>query len=215
MDIAWLGHSCFRLAAADMVVVTDPYPAELGLRPDTRPASVVTVSNTHPNHSHWQGVAGGPKVFRSPGEYEYNGIAVRGVMTPLLEGKPHERRNVAYSIEIDGVNVCHLGDIDVPLTTREVDELKPVDVLLVPTGGGCTLNLDQVYQTLQDLAPRIIVPMHYAHERVDVPLDGVAPFLRRMSLDAPQPQPRLQATAASLPTDTRTVILNVQRRATE
>ena len=66
MDIAWLGHSCFRLSSADMVVVTDPYPAELGLRPDVRPASVVTVSNTHPNHSNWQGVAGEPRSSAPP-----------------------------------------------------------------------------------------------------------------------------------------------------
>ena len=214
MDIAWLGHSCFRLSSADMVVVTDPYPAGLGLRPDVRPASVVTVSNTHPNHSNWQGVAGEPKVFRSPGEYEYNGIAVRGVMTPLAPGRPQEQRNVAYSIEIDGVNICHLGDIDAPLATRQVDDLKPVDVLLVPAGGRCTLGVDQVHQTVQDLDPRIVVPMHHAHERVNVPLDPADAFLRRMGLDAVQPQARLQITPSSTPADVRLVLLTVQRRAT-
>ena len=34
MDITWLGHSCFRLHDADMTVVTDPYPASIGLRVD-------------------------------------------------------------------------------------------------------------------------------------------------------------------------------------
>ncbi len=214
MDIAWLGHSCFRLSSADMVVVTDPYPQELGLRPDNRPASVVTISNSHANHSNWEGVSGGPKVFNAPGEYEYNGIIVRGVMTPLSAGTPQDQRNVAYCIEIDNVNVCHLGDINTPLSTRQVDELKPVDVLLAPTGGHCTLSVDQVYQTLQDLDPRIVIPMHHAHERVEVPLDGVEVFLRRMGLDDVQPQARLQVTPSSLPSDVRIVVLSVQRRAT-
>ena len=31
MDITWLGHSCFRLHDAAMTVVTDPYPASIGL----------------------------------------------------------------------------------------------------------------------------------------------------------------------------------------
>ena len=144
-----------------MIVVTDPFPASLGLRPDTRPATVVTVSNTHPNHCAWQEVAGKPTVFSAPGEYEYNGVSVRGVMTPLPADAPQERRNVAYTIEIDNINICHLGDATSALTTQQMDELKPVDVLLAPTGGRCTLSLDQVFQTLQDLAPKIVIPMHH------------------------------------------------------
>ena len=114
MDITWLGHSCFRLHDADMVVVTDPYPASVGLRIDNRPASVVTVSNSHPNHNHAESIEGDPKVFSNPGEYEYNGVTARGVMTPLADGQSQEERNVAFSIEIGAINVCHLGDISMP-----------------------------------------------------------------------------------------------------
>ncbi len=78
MEITWLGHSCFRLRSEDLVVITDPHPASVGLRPDSRAATAVTVSNAHPNHSNWPEVSGEPKVFLNPGEYEYSGIAVRG-----------------------------------------------------------------------------------------------------------------------------------------
>ena len=80
------------------------------------------------------------------------------------EGQPNEERNVAFTIEIGGVNVCHLGDLSAPLTTRMMDELKPVDVVLVPVGGHCTLTMDEVYQTLQDLDAKIVIPMHYKTE---------------------------------------------------
>ena len=76
MDITWLGHSCFRLRSDDLVVLTDPYPLSLGLAPDTRPATVVTVSNTHPNHNSSEEVGGEPKAFMSAGEYEYSGVSV-------------------------------------------------------------------------------------------------------------------------------------------
>ena len=207
MDITWLGHACFRLRADDLVVLTDPYPVSLGLRPETRPATVVTVSNPHPNHSCWQGVAGEPKVFASAGEYEYSGVTVRGVMTPLPLEAPQEQRNVAYSIEMDGVNICHLGDIALPLTTRHVDELAPVDVLLVPTGGGCTLDLDQVLQIMQDLEPKIVVPMHHGDHGAGLSLQDVDVFLRRMGLSEVQAQPRLVVTASNLPADMRVVLL--------
>ncbi len=212
MDITWIGHSCFRLRADDLVVITDPFPASLGLRPDPRPATVVTVSNTHPNHSNWREVAGSPRVFDAPGEYEYSGVAVRGVMTSLRPDTPMEHRSVAYSIEIDRVNICHLGDIAVPLTPKQVDELAPVDVLLLPTGGGCTLELDQALQAMQDLNPKIVIPMHHSIEGINLPIQGVEVFLRSMGLDEVQPQPRLIVTAANLPADRRVVLLSTQAR---
>jgi len=212
MDITWLGHSCFRLHDADMVVVTDPYPAAIGLRVDNRPASIVTVSNPHPNHSASETLEGDYKIFTDPGEYEYDGVTARGVMTPLTEGQPVEERNVAFTIEIGGINVCHLGDIAAPLTTRMVDELKPVDVVLIPTGGHCTLTMDQVFQTLQDLDAKIAIPMHFKTEGTTVDIDPIDPFTQRMGLDEVQPQPRLVVTAANLGTDMRTVIMTSQGR---
>ncbi len=211
MDLVFLGHSSFRLHADGMVVVTDPFPEEIDLRMDARSAAVVTVSNTHPNHSAADTVAGEPRIFRAPGEYEYNGIIVRGVMTPLPSGVSHEHRNVAYTIEIDGVNVCHLGDLALPLATRQIDELKPVDVVLVPVGGHCAVNLDQALQTVQDLDPRIVIPMHFAHGQSGVSLDGPEGFLRRLGQDELQPQPRLVVTASNLPSDQRVNLLSPPR----
>jgi|TARA_B100000809_G_C15011652_1_gene485162 L-ascorbate metabolism protein UlaG (beta-lactamase superfamily) len=195
-----------------MTVVTDPYPASVGLRVDNRPAEIVTVSNTHPNHNNADGVDGGPKVFSNPGEYEFNGVTARGVMTPLAEGQPQEERNVAFTIEIGGINICHLGDISIPMTTRMIDDLKPIDVVLVPTGGHCTLDMDQVFQTLQDLDAKIVIPMHYKTEGINVEVDPIDNFVRRMGLDDVQPSPRLVVTSTNLGTDMRVVVMTSQGR---
>ena len=212
MDITWLGHSCFRLHDADMTVVTDPYPASVGLRVDNRPAEIVTVSNPHPNHSNSEAIDGDPKLFNNPGEYEFNGISARGVMTPLAEGQSQEERNVAFTLEIGGINICHLGDLSMPMTTRMIDELKPIDVVLVPTGGHCTLDMDQVFQTLQDLDAKIVIPMHYMTDGITVEVDPIDNFVRRMGLDDVQPSPRLVVTSANLGTDMRVVFMTSQGR---
>ena len=212
MEITWLGHSCFRLRSEDLVVITDPYPASVGLRPDSRAATAVTVSNTHPHHSSWTDVGGGPIVFQNPGEYEYSGIAVRGVMTPLSAGEARENRNVAFCIEIENVNVCHLGDIAEPLTPREIDTLSPVDVLLAPVGGGCTLGVERVHQILQDLDAKVVIPMHYSIPNLAVELGSLDAFLRLTGVSDVQRQPRLALTAANLPPDTRVVVLAPQAR---
>jgi L-ascorbate metabolism protein UlaG (beta-lactamase superfamily) len=134
-------------------------------------------------------------------------------MTPLSAGSAQERRNVAYSIGLDNVNVCHVGDIAEPLTPRQIDELSPMDVLLVPTGGGCTLELERALQMLQDLSPKIVVPMHYNIPNLSLPLEGVDTFLRLMGISNVQPQPRLSVTASNLPQDMRVVVLSPQARA--
>ena len=212
MDITWMGHACFRLRAEDVAVLSDPFPSSLGLRPDPRPATIVTVSNSHANHSNWQEVEGDPRVFFAPGEYELRGVSVHGVMTPQPPETPLEHRNVAYAVEIDNVTICHLGDISIPLATKQIDDLSPVDVLLVPTGGGCTLEMDQVLQTMQDLDPKIVIPMHHSVPGVNVPLQGADVFLRRMGLSDVQPQGRLVVTPSNLPADMRVVVLAPQAR---
>ena len=211
MDLAFLGHASFRLHADGMVVITDPYPDGLGLRMENRPAAVVTVSNTHPNHSAAAAVSGEPRVFSTPGEYEFNGIVVRGVMTPLPSGVPHEERNVAFTIEMDGVNICHLGDLALPLTTKQIDELKPVDVVLAPAGGHCTVSLDQALQTIQDLDPKIVIPMHFSHGQEGVSLEGPEGFLRRLGQDELQPQSRLVVSTGNLPSDLRVNLMTPPR----
>ena len=122
----------------------------------------------------------------------------------MAEGQPGEERNVAFTIEIGGINVCHLGDIAVQFERRMVDELKPVDVVLIPTGGHCTLDMDQAYQTLQDLDAKIAIPMHYKTDGLTVDIDPTDNFVRRMGLDEVQPQPRLVVTSSNLGTDLRT-----------
>ncbi|HEU0022049.1 MAG TPA: MBL fold metallo-hydrolase [Dehalococcoidia bacterium] len=212
MEITWLGHACFRLRSDETVVITDPFPATLGLRLGNQTATIVTLSNSHPNHSNWQELGGEPKLFKAPGEYEFKGVSVRGVMTPISQGTPRERRNVAYSIEMENVSVCHLGDIDVPLTPSQIDELSPVDVLLIPTGGGCTLDLERAAQMLQDFDPKIVIPMHYRIPGISLQLAEVDTFLQLLGGSEVQSQPRLSVTAANLPANMRVTVLNPQAR---
>ena len=142
MDVTWIGHSCFRLRWEQASLVTDPYnPDTLGLGAVDVTTNTVTVSHQHPHHDATAQVGGDFKVFRGPGEYEYMGALVKGVMTPRSPDDPPEKRNTAYHIEVEGVRLVHLGDVSAPLTTRQVDELTPADVVFVPAGAGCTVSV--------------------------------------------------------------------------
>ena len=134
-------------------------------------------------------------------------------MTSLTDGQPQQERNVAYSIVMDGVNVCHLGDITAPLSTRQAEELQPVDVLLAPAGGGCTLDLERILQLMQDLDPKIVIPMHYRIPGLAEPLGGLEAFLQLMGVSEAQPRRSLTVTATNLPANMQVTVLEPRARA--
>ena len=213
MEITWLGHSSFRLRSGDLAVVTDPFPDSIGLQLGDPQALAVTVSHDHPNHCNWQGVQGDPKVLRGPGEYELAGIYITGIMTPPGEDDPEGKRNTAYLIEIENLRICHLGDVSSPLSTRHVEEFTPVDLLLLPVGGVCTVEISQAVEMLRSLTPRMVIPMHYGVPGVRTGLRGLDPFLGEMGLRDTQPQPRLNVTASNLPQELRVVVLDTRSEA--
>ena len=207
MEITWLGHSCFRLRAGELAVVTDPFPESIGLRMGQPQALAVTVSQRHANHNHWQDVAGDPKVLRGPGEYELSGIYITGLMTSRGEGDPEDKRNTAYLIEMENLRLCHLGDVSRVLSTGQVEELTPVDVLFLPAGGSCTVEIPEAIQMVRELSPRVVIPMHYGLPGLSVELGGLDALLREMGLRDVQPQARFSVTTSNLPPEMRVVVL--------
>ena len=132
MDISWLGHSCFRIKSSQAVIVTDPYPPETGYTLGKQTANIVTVSHQHPSHSYIQGVGGEYRVVNGPGEYEISGVLIIGIATYHDTQRGQIRgKNTVYVMEIDGISVCHLGDLGHVLTSEQVEEIGDVDVLLL------------------------------------------------------------------------------------
>jgi len=210
VEIIWLGHSCFRLRQDDAVIVTDPFSPSLGLSIGQVEAIATSMSHDHPNHSNVSGVQGNPRVLRGPGEYEIRGIYVRGFLTPPAEDDPPGRRNTAYVIEMGGLKLCHLGDISQPLSSSMAADLEPLDILLAPVGGGCTLTVSRVSELVQSLGPRIVIPMHYKLPQLSVEVGPLEPFLREMGVREVETQARLVVTPSTLPGETRVVVLEAQ-----
>tara|TARA_B100000029_G_scaffold501715_2_gene575672 strand:- start:870 stop:1514 length:645 start_codon:yes stop_codon:yes gene_type:complete len=212
MEIIWLGHSCFRLRSQETVVITDPFPDSIGMALENRSAHIVTISNNNVNHSYTDDVSGNPKMFSAPGEYEYSGVSVKGAMTPLDELAKREERNIAFTITLDGINICHLGKLTTPLTTAIVDELGPIDVLLVPVGGHGLIELNGIQQIMQDFDPKIVIPMQYKTQGLQIDLDTVDAFLTMQSSSELQPQPRISVTPSNLPPSLNISLLSPQSK---
>lgn len=179
MIISPLGHSCFLLEESTGTrVVTDPYSSEIGITLPPITADVVTVSHAHYDHNNVRAVSGDPMVIDKPGMYEVKGVQVFGWNTfhDEVNGKARGN-NVIFNIRMDGVNVCHLGDVGHGPSPLMIEAIGPVDVLLVPVGGNYTIDAEVAKEYVDRLMPNVIIPMHYKTDDVDLDIDGVDAFL--------------------------------------
>jgi L-ascorbate metabolism protein UlaG (beta-lactamase superfamily) len=206
LDVTWLGQSCFRLRGKNAAVVTDPFPPQLGPRLKLE-GSLVTVSHGHDNHNHVQAVKT-DRVIEEPGEYEVAGVTVRGLPTfhDGSQGSEHGR-NTVFVIELDDVRVCHLGDLGHALDDRALEVIGNVDVLLVPVGGGQTLDGAKAAEVVRQVEPRYVVPMHFGHPSLRTELAPVDRFLKEMGVAEAESQTRLQVQASAADTETKVVVL--------
>lgn len=154
-------------------------------------------------------------MLRGPGEYEIGGAMIFGVRTarkPIPDGAPP--KNTVFVIQVEGLTVCHLGDLGHPLTAEQLEHVKGADVVLVPVGGQCTLDALEAVQVVSQIEPSVIVPMHYATEEsaaAGLHLDGVERFCREIGASDVVPQTRLTVSAASLPPQPTVVLLERRR----
>lgn len=208
MDITWLGHSCFLIRGKEKTIITDPYHPDLGYRLGEPEADIVTISHSHPGHSYIEGVANDPRQIRIPGEYEIGGTFITGVASFHDNKKGEIRgRNTIYVIEMDGVTLCHLGDLGHPLESHLIEELGDIGVLFLPVGEVSTIPIDTAMEIVRQLEPPIVVPMHYKTEAFTGNLSPVSKFLDTMRIKDLEARPKLSITSSSLLGSTQIVVL--------
>ncbi len=202
MEISWLGHSCFLIKGKEKVIITDPYSPNLGYSLGEPKADIVTISHFHSGHSYVEGVDNKPKQIKGPGEYEIGGTFITGIATFHDNQKGEMRgKNTIYIIEMDGITLCHLGDLGHPLTPQLVEELGAIGILFLPVGEISTISIDTAVEIVRQLNPHIVIPMHYKGDAGDK-------LLGKMGIGETEVKPKLSVTSSSLPASTQVGILS-------
>ncbi len=200
MNITWLGHSCFYIITSEGTrIITDPFDATVGYKVPQVEADLVTVSHSHFDHNYTQALKGNYKIINQSGKYIYKDVQVKGINTFHDNVKGEKRgHNVIFNLGVEGMNICHLGDLGHILDEQQVEEVGKVDILLVPVGGTFTINLDEAVQVVKLLNPRTVIPMHYKTEALRFNLDGVDDFLERMGKERVTGLKEVEITAGNL-----------------
>ncbi len=179
MIIRYLGHSCFEVTSKNGTkIITDPYTKVGYELPEGLNADVVTCSHDHFDHNYVEAV-NAKTILSKSGEYTVDGIDFRGVDSyhdpkmGALRGK-----NVIFLMKIEGLTLCHMGDIGEECTQVLVDGIGNVDVLLIPVGGTYTVDPIGAKKYIDAIAPKVVIPMHYKPQDGALDILGMQSFLQ-------------------------------------
>lgn len=210
MDISWYGQSCFKIKGKNASVVVDPYdPEMIGLKKLKVSGDILAISHQHSDHNNKEAVEGTPFVIEGAGEYEIKGVTIHGVQT-FHDSKDGKERgmNVVYTIDIDGLSVCHLGDLGHELTTSQLEAIGDVDILLVPVGGTYTIDAATAVRVIAQIEPHVVIPMHYKLND-KLPLGTLDEFLKVYGKGKIDPLPKYSISKDKLPDGEEVVVLEM------
>ncbi|OJI06965.1 MAG: hypothetical protein COX02_00235 [Candidatus Vogelbacteria bacterium CG22_combo_CG10-13_8_21_14_all_37_9] len=159
MIVSYFGQAFIKVQLGDLTLAFNPISKEADLKLSRFGADIAFVSSEVPEANGVESVTYAnktPFVINGPGEYEREGIFVRGFAS---EGEGASQ-NTIYTLTIDNISICHLGLLKNPnLPTETVEELGSIDLLFVPIGDGPVLSPKEAAKLATSLEPKMIVPI--------------------------------------------------------
>jgi L-ascorbate metabolism protein UlaG (beta-lactamase superfamily) len=211
MKVKWLGHASFLITSdSDVKIITDPYPQGSGLSyiPINIPADIVTMSHSHYDHNNASSVPGKPELVTGTGLKTVKGISFNGIATHHDQSQGKERgTNTVYCFTVDGIKLCHLGDLGHRLSQEQMAAIGSVDILLIPIGGVFTIDAKMAGTVVDDLKPKVAMPMHYKTAKCDWPLNTIDDFVADRKNVRKSNVSEMEFKAGELPQNTEIVVL--------
>jgi L-ascorbate metabolism protein UlaG (beta-lactamase superfamily) len=187
MRITWYGHAAFLIETLGVRIILDPFrsPDSGGYAPIDEPADVVVVSHENDRyHSHLGQIIPPFDVVRGL-EIPQGGTEVRGIRfesIPVYE-TPEKLAGDEVTIlhfRAEGLHVVHLGDLGHSLTDAELAPIRDAEIVLAAAGGPPTIDFPEIPALLEDIGPRVVVPMHYKTPRINLNIQPVERFFEAL-----------------------------------
>ncbi len=179
MKIRYLGHSSFLLTeSTGTAIVCDPYDGSVGFEMPEVTADAVTVSHHHFDHDNAGAVSGNPVVLDREQGYELPGVDIKAVKSFHDDaGGSLRGENIIFKFRMDGLDVCHLGDIGEECSAELIEAILPVNVLMIPVGGNYTIDAAMAKEYVDRIMPDVVIPMHYRTKDCKIDIEKVDGFL--------------------------------------
>jgi L-ascorbate metabolism protein UlaG (beta-lactamase superfamily) len=185
MKVKWYGHAAFLITSDQGTkIITDPYEpgafgGQLSYGKIRDQVDIVLTSHDHADHNYTKDLPGTPQIVKGSGPQTSKGISMKGIPTYHDPSKGSERgTNTIFTFKVDQVQLCHLGDLGHLLSDKELAEIGPVDILLIPVGGFFTIDPKEATRVAEQMKPKILIPMHFKTQKCGFPIAPVEDFLK-------------------------------------
>jgi L-ascorbate metabolism protein UlaG (beta-lactamase superfamily) len=209
MIVKWLGHSCFLLKSENgLTLLLDPFHEnDVGYAMPIIESDIVIISHDHMDHNNIDAAGSNPDVIFDPGYYISMGMDITGIKS-YHDAKRGKLRgeNTIFCFELEGIRVCHLGDLGHTLSRGQVEAIGPVDLLFLPVGGRYTIDAVGANKVMKQLHPVVTIPMHYRTGALGFELEPVDDFLK--GREPVKPQENLQLAKEDLCGEGKVVLLS-------
>ena len=213
MKVKYYGHAAFLITSNQgMRIITDPYKPgafdamSYGKIPDE--ADVVVVSHDHDDHNNSGELPGNPEEVRTAGKRSVHGIEFNGIATFHDTSSGKERgENIIFSFTVDGITICHLGDLGHVLSQNEAEAIGAVDLLLIPVGGFYTIDSKAASEVARQLNPSVIIPMHFKTGKCGFPITPVDEFTEGKAKVKVMNSSEISLEKGELPKETEIIVL--------
>jgi len=189
--ISWIGHSCYEIKYHDFRILLDPHTPEWFdySRPKGR-FDIVFATHKAADHFYFEGIEANEYLLSSGAKDEF--IQQRHSKDVVIKDKTtRTKNNKSFSIwtvasfhddqggaaegvngvlcfDFGGIKVVHLGDLGHILEETHLNKIGTVDVLMIPVDGYYTIDIKTAKAIIQQLDPRIVLPMHYKTEKSSI-----------------------------------------------
>lgn len=210
MLIRYYGHSLFTLETENGTLLAfDPFDDHVGYPLPKLNPEVVLMSHGHSDHGYRELFPDAQTVIDGPGDARLkNGIRVTGIPSfhddkqGILRGN-----NTLFKVQADGLTVVHLGDLGHALEAEQLKALGRVDVLLLPVGGHYTIDALTAKRVMEQVSPKITIPMHYKTEvNADWPIAALDAFTRYFD-SIPKAMPILRITKEDIDCAAKVIVM--------
>ena len=189
MNIEWRGEGCFEIATTGghFSLITELPNRESGLSaPRTKTDMQLSIWGDLEDTLFSQ-EENNRFVIAGPGEYELKDVFVSGIKINS-EGTSIK---TAYLIKLEEISVGYLGEITKKEITPEITGFfEGVDILLVPIGGNGMLDADGATELVNQIEPKIVIPMYYKISGLKRKADTLEQFLKEMGVNV-KPEEKL------------------------
>lgn len=200
MNIIWYGLNCFKVQSKEIVLITDPFNSDTGIKSFQGQADIVTISQSEDGYDNVKSIKGVPFVIKSAGEYDIKGISILGISTfGNNKDKKKKEENIIYVYEVEGIRICHLGILNGMLSNSDLEKIGQIDILLVPVGGTITINGEKADEVINIIEPKVVIPMHYRTKGVTLKIDDASKFLKEMGVTANEKIQKFSVKKKELP----------------